>query len=80
MSPVSTVLCENETLCVMMQKCSSSWILGDGGNWVLCHTGLIHLWIAKEGVNQRLGLFAPKIVKGYCGSSSSGALSRENSS
>lgn len=40
----------------------------------------IHLQVAKEGVNQCFGLFAPKIVKGYCGSCSSGTLSREISS
>lgn len=64
----------------MMQKWSCSWILGNGGNWILCHTGLMHLQVAKEGGNKRLGLFASKIVKRYCGRSSSGTLSREISS
>lgn len=47
---------------------------------MLCHTELVHLQVAKEGVNQHLGLFAPKIVKGYFGSNSSGTLSKEISS
>lgn len=61
-----------------VQWCKNGHGLGNGGNWVFCHTGLIHLLVAKEDVNQHLGLFAPKIVKGCCGSSPSGTPVKRN--
>lgn len=69
-------------LSVKVKPCVQWWknghVLGNARNWVFCHTGLIHLQVAKEGVNQHLGFFAPNIVKGCCGSSSSGTPVKRN--